>query len=293
MSRRRPAVLAGVVAASLALASCTSSSSTSRESAAVAGQELGVEHVHGLGVDPADGLLYAATHFGLWRLPERGEGTRVADRYQDTMGFTVVGPGTFLGSGHPDFQMDPDLPTRLGLIRSTDAGQTWDSVSLSGEADFHVLRAAHGKVYGWDAGTGRVMVSTDHGGNWDTRSVMALRDLVVSPDDAETLLATTEAGVMRSSDGGRTWAQIAGAPVLTVLAWETREALFGVAPDGVVQHSGDGGATWARRGAVNGEPEALALTVDGGAQRLHVAVAEQGVLSSDDGGGTFTVRYAE
>ncbi len=26
--------------------------------------EPGLEHTHGLGVDPADGVLYAATHFG-------------------------------------------------------------------------------------------------------------------------------------------------------------------------------------------------------------------------------------
>ena len=292
MSRRHPAVLAGILAASLGLASCTSSSSGSR-AAATTGQELGVEHVHGLGVDPADGVLYAATHYGLWRIPAQGGASRVADRYQDTMGFTVVGPGAFLGSGHPDFQMDPDLPTRLGLIRSTDAGETWESVSLSGEVDFHVLHAAHGSVYGWDSGAGRVMVSTDDGASWETRSTLNLRDLVVSPDDPDILLATTQAGVMRSQDGGRTWAQIAGAPVLTVVAWSTRESLYGVTPEGSVQHSLDGGTTWAGRGAVNGAPEALALSVHDRSERLYVAVTGQGILSSDDGGASFTVRYAE
>ena len=38
------------------------------------------------------------------------------------MGFTVVGPDTFLGSGHPDIRAtDPPL---LGLIESNDAAQT-------------------------------------------------------------------------------------------------------------------------------------------------------------------------
>jgi hypothetical protein len=41
-----------------------------------------------------------------------GEGERTAerlgDRYQDTMGFTIVGPNRFLGSGHPDLR--DDLP---------------------------------------------------------------------------------------------------------------------------------------------------------------------------------------
>ena len=293
MSRRRPAVFAGLLVASLGLASCASSSSSGADATAPTAPDLGVEHVHGLGVDPADGVLYAATHFGLWRIPEQRKATRVADRYQDTMGFTVVGPGAFLGSGHPDFQMDPDLPTRLGLIRSADAGETWQSISLNGEADFHVLQAAHGKVYGWDSGSGRVMVSGDNGRGWETRSTLELRDLVVSPDDPETLLATTEAGLMRSDDGGRTWALVAGAPVLTVLAWSTPGSLYGVSPDGAVQHSVDGGGTWALRGAVNGKPEALAVNVDDGSERLYVAVARQGILTSDDGGATFAVRYAE
>ena len=249
--------------------------------------------MHGLGVDPADGVLYAATHYGLWRIPGQGDATRVADRYQDTMGFTVVGPGTFLGSGHPDFQMDHDLPTRLGLIRTGDAGETWESVSLSGEVDFHVLHVAHGRIYGWDAGTGRVMVSADDGGTWETRSIMDLRDVVVSPDDAETLLATTPAGLVRSGDGGRTWAPVSGAPALTVLAWSAGDSLYGVASNGAVQHSVDGGITWAGRGAVVGEPEALAVSVEGDSERVYVAVGEQGILSSDDGGVTFTVRYAQ
>jgi hypothetical protein len=93
--------MAGVVSLSLGLAACTPGSDGSRvaTATATATQELGLEHVHGLGVDPADGVLYAATHFGLWRIPEQGQATRVADRYQDTMGFTVVGPGASWARG--------------------------------------------------------------------------------------------------------------------------------------------------------------------------------------------------
>lgn len=294
MPRHRLSVVACLVALALgSAAACTPGADGGSAGAEPAAPELGVEHVHGLGVDPADGVLYAATHFGLWRMPEQGRATRVADRYQDTMGFTVVGPGTFLGSGHPDFRMDPDLPVRLGLIRSDDAGETWGVVSLGGRADFHVLLAAHGQVYGWDSGGGRVMVSGDGGETWETRSTLDLRDLVVSPGDPERLLATTVAGVLRSEDGGRTWTRVDGAPPLTVLAWAGQDSLYGVAADGTVHRSPDAGVTWSLRGAVAGEPEALTVSVDGQSERLYVAVAQQGILSSDDGGATFTVRYAE
>ena len=85
-------------------------------------EDTSVGHIHGLGVDPADDSLYVATHFGLFHVDESGRPSRVADRYQDTMAFTVVGPGHFLGSGHPDLR--EDLPAHLGLIESTDAGET-------------------------------------------------------------------------------------------------------------------------------------------------------------------------
>src|SRR3712207_2390347 len=87
----------------------------------------GPVHVHGLGINPRDGALFIATHTGLFRAgPDESKASRVGGRYQDTMGFTVVGPDRFLGSGHPDGR--DGEPPFLGLIQSTDAGRTWDSV---------------------------------------------------------------------------------------------------------------------------------------------------------------------
>ena len=57
------------------------------------GDDVGPEHVHGLGVNPADGALYIATHTGLFRMPRGSDDSeRVGDRLQDTMGFAVAGP---------------------------------------------------------------------------------------------------------------------------------------------------------------------------------------------------------
>src|ERR671914_339504 len=110
----------------------------------------GPVHVHGLGVNPADDALFIATHTGLYRVDDgRRKAARVGDRLQDTMGFTIVGPDRFLGSGHPDLEeaREKNLPPHLGLIESTDEGESWRSISLSGEADFHVLRFTGGRVY--------------------------------------------------------------------------------------------------------------------------------------------------
>lgn len=254
--------------------------------------EPGVIHVHGLGVDPGDGLLYAATHSGLFRVPETGAAVRVANRAQDTMGFSVVGPATFIGSGHPDLREVDVRPPLLGLIESTDAGESWDRLSLQGEADFHALRAAHGSVYGYDSTSGTLMVSQDRT-TWERRAKLPMRDFVVSPDEADTILATTAQGLVRSTDGGRAFAAVSGAPVLVVLAWAQQDALFGVAPDGAVHFSADGGTTWERRGSVEGQPEAVTVDIRDGIQTLYVAATDRGILASADGGMSFTTRYQE
>ncbi len=126
-------------------------------------------HVHGLGVNPSDGSLFVATHTGLFRAgPSEMRARRVGDRYQDTMGFTVIGPDRFLGSGHPDGR--EQLPPYLGLIESVDAGRSWQPVSLLGEADFHVLEARGQRIYGYgsdfESREPRFLTSTDGGRSW-------------------------------------------------------------------------------------------------------------------------------
>lgn len=291
MRRKLPAVVAVGLASAL-LTGCSTGTGSTAGTAPTSGRNVdpGVGHVHGLGVDPADGVLYAATHFGLFRLPERAPASRVADRRQDTMGFTVAGPGAFLGSGHPDVQKDPALPSRLGLIRSADAGVSWDPVSLAGAVDFHALRASGPTIYGWDAGSGYLLVSPDAGQTWQDRGRQPLLDLVVDPADAGVLLGATQQGLVRSTDGGRNWASVAGAPLLSVLARGDAGSLFGVAADGSVHRSTDAGATWQPRGSVGGPPEAATADVHEGAETLYVAVVGQGVRVSRDAGGTFDTR---
>ncbi|MGH2500748.1 MAG: WD40/YVTN/BNR-like repeat-containing protein, partial [Candidatus Limnocylindria bacterium] len=158
--------LVGIVAAGLLLWQSGDGDGTF---AGVPAADPGPVHVHGLGVNPADGALFIATHTGMYRV-EAGErkAERVAERYQDTMGFTIVGPNRFLGSGHPDLNeaREQNLPSLLGLIESTDSGESWKPISLLGEADFHVLRFADERVYGYDASNDRLLVSADRGRTW-------------------------------------------------------------------------------------------------------------------------------
>ena len=245
----------------------------------------GPVHVHGLGINPADGALYVATHTGLYRI-EQGEqkSERVADRYQDTMGFTVVGPNRFLGSGHPDLR--DDLPPLLGLIESTDSGESWQPISLLGEADFHVLRFAGERVYGYDASNDRLLVSADRGRTWnELERPGPMLDLAVDPSDERRIVATTEQGLSESGDGGQSWSRVGEA--VGLLAWPVRERLSLVAGGGQVFASRNGGRRLEHRGEIGGQPAALLAQAP---NELYAALHDGTIKRSIDGGTSWAVR---
>lgn len=245
-------------------------------------------HVHGLGVNPADDSLLIATHTGLFRAAKgQAQVERVSENPQDFMGFTVVGPNRFIGSGHPSIpQMrDEGLPPLLGLIESRDGGRTWKPVSLLGEADFHVLRASGRHVYGFDGAEGRFMASTNLGRAWQERDgAPAPFDLAIDPTNPKRVLASTEDGLQESRDEGRTWRQVSDQTAL--LGWASPERLFLLDQDGKVLLSPDGGRTAEVQGRVDGEPVSF-MADDSG---IYVALADGRVMRSSDDGRTFTVR---
>jgi hypothetical protein len=252
----------------------------------------GVAHVHGLGVNPADGVLYVATHHGLYRLASADTAERMNDSFQDTMGFTVAGPDHFLGSGHPDLRDDTlqvdGKPPLLGLIESTDAGRTWTPRSLLGDVDFHALVYRHGLIYGWSSISGELLVSSD-GLTWERRSTLAdLTALVVDPQAGDHLFAATPVAVRESLDGGRTW-QPAGAPALAVLAWNDA-GLWGIATTGDVYRRE--GNQWSAVSQLPGVPEAL--TADGDRLYAAMAVDDRTTISfSPDGGRSWDRRFTD
>ena len=249
--------------------------------------ETGIEHVHGLGVDPADDSLVIATHTGLFRSPEGSQtAERIGDSRQDTMGFTVVGPKRYLGSGHPDLR--DDLPPLLGLIRSTDGGENWKPVSLLGQADFHVLRASGRRVLGINSLDGRLLVSDDAGQTWRRESLPEpLTDIAFDPDDSRRLVGTGEKGFYVSPDAGASWRRVsAGAAGL--IAWPAADRLFLVDGSGRVQVSRDAGRRFEDAGATGAPP--AAFEADG--EDLYLATHDNQVLVSPDGGRSWDTRVA-
>lgn len=257
------------------------------------GGDPGPIHVHGLGLNPADNALYIATHTGLYRAGAgQTKAERVGELYQDTMGFSVAGPNRFIGSGHPDLRQAQreSLPPHLGLIESTDGGKTWERISLLGEADFHVLRFAGSRVYGYDATNGRIMISGDRGRTWaERRPPGPVVDIAIDPEDGSHLLLATggtiDDGLYETRDDGESWKRVGD--VAGLLAWPEAERLYVVTGGGLVLRSPDGGATLQRAGDIGGQPAAFVAEAP---RELYAALHDGTIKRSVDGGEAWTVR---
>jgi photosystem II stability/assembly factor-like uncharacterized protein len=161
--------------------------------------------------------LYAATGDGIVRLDEAG-GTWTAEP-------------ALSGSGAQCLAADPADPDTVhaglrdgGVRRSVDGGRTWIDCELPEAGVFSLaVSAADGAVY---AGTepSRLFRSGDRGQTWTELEALLdlpsrptwsfpprpwtshVRWIAPSPDDRDLLLVGIElGGLMRSSDGGRSW----------------------------------------------------------------------------------------
>ena len=202
------------------------------------------------------------------------------------MGFSVVGPDEFLGSGHPDPR--EKLPPFLGLIRSRDAGKRWRPISLLGKRDFHVLEAAGERVYGFgsdfDSREQGFLVSRDGGRSWKERDVPEpLVALALDPSDPERLLASGERALYLSEDAGRRWHRMEGPAGL--VAWGDRVVV--VDSDGAVHSADDPNGRFGPVGDIGGQAAALDTGPEGD---LYVALHDGAIKRSGDGGQSWSLR---
>jgi len=243
--------------------------------------ELPRWHVHGIGRDPGSGKVNLATHGGLFALTSNANWQRVGPEV-DLMGFAVSGPGTFYGSGHPAAGID--LPFPAGLIKSTNAGRTWTSLSRGGQSDFHALTTSSKGVMGFD---GALRVSVD-GKNWSQGALsVEPRSLSWAPDGSQ-VLATTGQGVLTSADAGSTWVPLRSAPPLFLSALADTKTVVGVSTNGRLAVSEDAGRSWRTDLATAPNAQALSASRDKAGLLEILVVTETSVRQSLDSGTTLT-----
>jgi len=177
-----------------------------------------------------------------------------------------------------------------GVWKSTDGGASWaaktDALgSLSVGAlvmdpnNSNTLYLGLGDPFD---GTGIGLVKTTDGGStWSAPvylgSATVITSLIVAPTNSSIVLATTNAGVFRSSDGGSSWAQLslptgqAATPYGWSLAWtggnsfavsvEANPAASSGTTDGQIHYTTDNGATWAKASGVSKTSGVARITV--------------------------------
>jgi hypothetical protein len=210
-----------------------------------------INHAHGLVVS-RDGSLLVGTHTGIMTVNLDGTASRVGTVDDDLMGMTgVPGTGRLVSSGHPG--ASSDMPNPLGLMSSADGGRSWTPMSLAGQVDFHALATDGDLIAGFDGVQG-IRLSRDGGRTWTRGAALAAAALAMTPG---SVWATTEQGLQRSTDGGRSFSVVSDAPLLRLLASASDDSLWGVDLDGFAWRSKDG-VSWQRRAAV-GQVDAIAV----------------------------------
>jgi hypothetical protein len=183
------------------------------------GQSLTLHHVHGLAYSGDGKRLMIPSHHGLV-VYENGKWSKAPGPAHDYMGFSATAKN-FYSSGHP--APGSGLVNPFGLIRSKDAGKTWDKLGLEGETDFHLLATSWNTnaVYVWNpAPSSRLRrpglhYTLNDAFAWKAARADGLagepRALAVHPDDAALVAVATSEGLYLSRDSGERFAKSASA----------------------------------------------------------------------------------
>lgn len=197
--------------------------------------------INTIAVSPADPqlVLIGAATGGIWRSNDGGESfVPVSDDQIDLdVSWIAFAPSNsrivYAGMGDVD-----SFYLGTGVLKSMDAGQTWrrvnnetlpDGVTARLEVDpkdanrvYLAQITAIDKVARVFSGGG-LFLSTDGGVNWTKVFTGEVHDLVIHPNDSQTLYLTTAwqlprlkiggaPGLYRSTDGGQTWTNIFSSP---------------------------------------------------------------------------------
>ena len=261
------------------------------------GQSLTLHHVHGLAYSGDGKRLMIPSHHGL-AVYENGKWSKGPGPQHDYMGFSATAKNLY-SSGHP--APGSGLVNPFGLIRSKDAGKTWDRLGLEGETDFHLLATSWNTnaVYVWNpAPSSRLKrpglhYTLNDALAWKAARADGLaeepRALAVHPDDAALVAVATSEGLYLSRDSGERFTKNAS-------AGEGLAVFFDLNGKDIWYGAYAGRATLLRMPHKGGQPvritlppltnDAVAYIAQNPARRLEYAIAtfERSAYLSRDGG---------
>jgi photosystem II stability/assembly factor-like uncharacterized protein len=274
------------------------------------GDPVEIHHIHGLAIDRRDaGVVYVATHTGLARLKKGAAPAWVGSQRFDFMGFTThpTEAAVVFASGHPDVPTyQRDKVGNLGLLVSRNGGQTWQSVALRGEADFHAMTYSPregGYLFGWSVagarGLYRISTATWKAERLAAQGLDNVLALAASPDPRGPLLAGTSTGLRVSRDGGATWTvdtSLAASGAVTAVVYHPTDGrrvyAYVRTAGGGLHRSDDGGRTWKATAFVAAVDTPVIALAAGRDNDVAAATTAADVALSDDGGSTWVPLVA-
>lgn len=204
-----------------------------------------------------------------------------------------------------EFDFSAGIPGKL--FRSSDGGQTWDTVDVA-DVSFNDVRFVSSNPEIAYAAAGDVRRSTNGGTSWSivtdeiefTRTFKIL-SLAIAPDRPQTVYAGTggfsaNGEVIKSTDGGESWRWLDGIGKrnsIESLAISPRnsEVVYAGVTGGTILRTIDGGASW--RSVFSRPPDVSAAIVSivfasQEGEHLYASARSSGIFESADGGQTWT-----
>lgn len=166
------------------------------QSASGAGENIGsLSHIHS--VRALGNQIILGTHYGLFEYVNEKSVKRISPERFDVMGLAISAKG-FYASGHPG--AGSKLKDPVGLLFSSDGGQSWNSLGLTGIVDFHILETNGKEFYGADSSSGQLMYSSNSGKSWVKRGLNPFTDIAPNPTMRASVLGVKDGKIYRSLD---------------------------------------------------------------------------------------------
>src|SRR6266576_3677903 len=170
----------------------------------------------GIFISPANPnhLVLCSAGAGLWETLDQGKTWRPLTDQQPTLSMGAICGATsspnivYAGTGEGDTYSQ----LGVGLLRSSDSGQTWEhapSNDLSGIGIFDIAVDPANPLHVWVGTTEKLLESNNGGATWRTVQLATTWDISINPKDPQEIFAATILGLVRSSNGGASWARIA------------------------------------------------------------------------------------
>ncbi|KKZ92365.1 hypothetical protein B4147_1601 [Bacillus wiedmannii] len=171
-----------------------------------------IEHIHGIGYAGNTPGVSIATHSGI-KVYQNGKWFETKTELHDYMGFQATKNG-FFASGHPEPGVN--LKNPLGLMKSSDGGNTLEKLAFYGESDFHNLAVGYNTeaIYLYNERPNSKLqqgfyFSTNNGQDWKESKLKGLSSTIhsfsVHPDQASVVAVSAKDGVYLSTDYGNTF----------------------------------------------------------------------------------------